>query len=109
MAKALRTGERVGSTGFTSITAQNAAIHQLIATGGGLTGFLVGPGTGLAGLASTLLTPPLIAALLTRPKAVQVLSSPGFGRLSLEFERRHVSREGAATMIRLLSALQDEI
>ena len=83
-------------------------IQALIGGLGMLPGTLSGDTSTIAlGLAASLLAPPVIAKMLTNPKAVEVFASPGFARLSMEFSKRQVSRESAATVIRLIGLSQE--
>lgn len=109
VADAINKGGRVGAVPYTSITAQNSDIQALIAAIGGLLGAGAGGNatTIAAGLAASAMVPPTIAKLLTSPKAVEVFASPGFGRLAMEFGQRKLSREGAATVIRMVGLAQE--
>lgn len=106
VSKALRTGERVGAMAYTSSTPQTLGI-QAITTGAFTAGGLLGGGVGaFTGFMGSLLTPAAIAKLMVNPRAAEVMASSGFARLSREFGRRHLSREAAATMIRLIPFLE---
>jgi hypothetical protein len=122
VAKAVRSGETLASASQ-STTAQNLAVHALLrgpgeipgaiaggllgATGYGSVGALGGMAAGgaIGSRLSMILTPAVVARMLTDERAVKELASPGFRQIATDLRLRGPLRQDALLTLERLGAI----
>jgi hypothetical protein len=100
--RAMRRGERVGAVPFSSTTGQAIGIQATLAMAGGSLGYLYGgESSGALGFLSVMLTPRVIAKMLTNPKAAEIIASKGFFKITEGIRLGGLGQESRAAVTRL--------